>query len=148
MPIMDDVSAKLMEAMKSKDADRTSALRMIRAALLEAAKSGKGPLNDTMAVETIQRVRKQRAEAADEYVKAGRPDLATKERAEMVVAEEFLPKTADEQQTLTWVREAIAATSAVSKKEIGKVMGALMKAHKGEMDAGLARRLAESELTD
>jgi uncharacterized protein YqeY len=61
------------------------------------------------------------------------------------VIQTFLPQLADEATTRRWVEEAIAASGASSQKEIGKVMGALMKAHKGEMDGNVARRIA-SEL--
>ena len=60
--------------------------------------------------------------------------------------EEFLPRLADEDATRAWVREAIAATGAAQPGDVGKVMGALMKAHKGEVDGQLARRLAQELL--
>ena len=60
--------------------------------------------------------------------------------------EEFLPRLADEATTRAWVEEAIAASGATSAKELGKVMGALMKAHKGDVDGDLARRIAAERL--
>lgn len=148
MPITKQISDQLTEAMKARDTARTSALRMLRAALLETEKSGKGPLTDEMAIQVIQRVKKQRQEAADLYLHAGRKEQAEAELAEIRIADEFLPRCADEEQTHAWVREAIAATGATSRKELGKVMGALMKAHKAELDASVARAMLEKELGD
>lgn len=146
MSISERVQERLKEAMKARDAARTSALRMARAALLEEAKSGRGELDDVAAVAVLRRVAKQREEAAQAYEAAGRPELAAMERAEIGVIDEFLPRMADEATTLAWVREAIQATGATSTRELGKVMGHVMKAHKAEVDAGVARALAEREL--
>ncbi|MFI5321195.1 MAG: GatB/YqeY domain-containing protein, partial [Myxococcota bacterium] len=76
----------------------------------------------------------------------GREEMAAAERAELAVLQAFLPSLADEATTARWVDEAIAASGAASAKEIGKVMGALMKAHKGEMDGNLARAIAAKKL--
>ena len=119
---------------------------MIRAALLEEEKSGRGEVGDDRAIEVLRRIRKQREESALLYDQAKRPDLAAAEREEIGVVDEFLPKVADEATSLGWVREAIAATGAREIREVGKVMGALMKAHRGEVDPGLCRTLAEREL--
>jgi uncharacterized protein YqeY len=72
--------------------------------------------------------------------------MADAERAELVVINAFLPQLADEATTRAWVAEAIAATKASSVKEVGKVMGAVMKAHKGDVDGALVKRLAEALL--
>jgi uncharacterized protein len=146
MTIHDDVRSRLTEAMWARDVPRTGALRMIRAALLEEEKSGRGEVGDDRAIEVLRRIRKQREESALLYDQAKRPDLAAAEREEIGVVDEFLPKVADEATSLGWVREAIAATGAREIREVGKVMGALMKAPRGEVDPGLCRTLAEQEL--
>lgn len=144
--IVERVSEDLKNAMKAKDADRTRALRMIRAAFIEAEKAGQGAVTDERAVEALRRIRKQRVESAEAYRAGGRPELADAEEAEMRVIDEYLPRLADRDQTLVWVREAISATGATSQKEVGKVMGAVMKAHKAEVDAALVKELATAEL--
>ncbi len=150
MSLDQDVQRALTAAMKARDAARVSALRMLRAALLEESKRGKELTDekqaDERAVAVIRRVAKQRAEAAEAYEQAGRADLAALERAEISIAEAFLPSLADASTTATWVQEAIVATGASSPRELGRVMGALMKAHRGELDARLARQLVEQEL--
>ncbi len=140
------VQSDLKQAMKDRDEDRVRALRMIRAALIEASKEGSGEVSEDRAMDTLRRIRKQRVESAEQYRAGGRPELAEAEEAEMRVIDAYLPKLADAEQTRAWVTEAIAAVGATSKKEVGKVTGAVMKAHKGDVDAGLAKSIAESIL--
>ena len=143
MSMVEDVSAKLKDALRAKDAPRLAALRSIRAAFLnEMKKDGADDLADEVCVGLLRRLEKQRGESIEAFDKAGRTEQAAAERAELAVIQEFLPSLADEAQTRAWVEEAIAASGASSPKELGKVMGALMKAHKGEVDGNLARRLA------
>lgn len=146
MSLTEQITADLKTSMLARDAARTSALRMIRAAFIELEKDGKGPVTEERCVETLRRLKKQREEAIAAYLVAGREDSAASERFEMTLIEGYLPKLADEATTLAWVREAIAAAGATSAKEVGKAMGALMKAHKSDVDATLARTLLQSEL--
>jgi hypothetical protein len=143
MPIFDDVSAGLKQAMKGRDEVRTATLRMIRAAfLVETKKDGSATLTDEACVAVLRRLEKQRQESIEAYESAGRADRAAAERAELAVVQGFLPRLADEATTRGWVQAAIASTGASSARELGKVMGAVMKDHKGEVDGNLARRLA------
>ena len=141
--IADRVTAELKASMKARDKDRTGALRMVRAAFIEAAKEkgADGAVSDDKAVTLLRRLKKQRVEAAEQYAAGGREDLAVKERAEADIIDAFLPQLADEAQTRIWVEEAVAASGASSMKEMGKAMGALMRAHKADVDGGLARKI-------
>jgi len=143
MAIFDDVSAQMKDAMKAKDEARLAALRGIRAAFLtECKKDNRTTLADDVAVALLRKLEKQRQESIDAFTAAGRADRADAERAELAVIQAFLPQLADEATTRRWVEEAIAASGAASAKEMGKVMGALMKAHKGEVDGNRARAIA------
>ncbi len=146
MGLVEQVSSDLKAAMLAKDTVRTGGLRMIRAAFIELDKEGKGPVTDERCIERLKTMKKQRIDSIDSYVKGGREDLAEVERAELAIIEGFLPKVADEAQTLVWVQEAVAASGATTAKEMGKVMGLLMKAHKDDVDAGLARALITKAL--
>lgn len=146
MSLVDQIAADLKQSMLARDAARTTGIRMIRAAFIEAEKEGKGALTDERCLESLRRLKKQREDSIQSYVAAGRADLAETERAELAIIDGYLPKLADEATTLGWVREAIAASGASSAKEMGKVMGVLMKAHKADIDGGLARTLIEREL--
>jgi uncharacterized protein YqeY len=143
MGMVEDVSARMTAAMKAKDAPRTAALRNIRAAfLVEMKKDGSTTLSDEACVAVLRRLEKQRRESIEAFEAAKRPDRAAEERAELGVIEEFLPKLADAARTRAWVQEAIAASGASKPGDLGRVMGALMKAHKGEVDGTLARQIA------
>jgi uncharacterized protein YqeY len=147
MGLVETVSAQMTAAMKARDSARTSALRNIRAAFLhEMKRDGATTLGDEVAVAVLRRLEKQRRESIEAFESAGRPERAADERSELAVIEEFLPKLADEATTRRWVDEAIAASGAGQPGDVGRVMGALMKAHKGEVDAALARTLAAERL--
>jgi uncharacterized protein YqeY len=140
---VETVTAQLKDAMKAKDAARLGALRNIRAAfLVEMKKDGSETLDDATSIAVLRRLAKQRQESIEAFTQANRPERVAEEQAELRVIEEFLPRLADEATTRAWVQEAIAASGAGSAKELGKVMGVLMKAHKGDVDGDLARKLA------
>jgi uncharacterized protein YqeY len=142
MPILDTVGDQLKAAMRAQDKPRLAALRNIRAAFLTAMKEdGSESLSDEVCIAVLRRLAKQRQESVEAFESGGRPEMAAAERAELALIESFLPRLADEATTRGWVREAISATGASSPKELGKVMGALMKAHKDDLDGNLARRL-------
>lgn len=143
MGLVETVTAQMKDAMKAKDAARLSALRNIRAAFLtEMKKDGSETLDDAVSIHLLRKLAKQRQESIDAFTQANRPERVAEERAELGVIEEFLPRLADEATTRGWVAAAIAASGASNAKELGKVMGALMKAHKGDVDGDLARRIA------
>jgi uncharacterized protein len=146
MTIAETIVTQLTQAMKAREVARTSALRMVRAALIDEGKKTGEEVDDVQATAVLRRLRKQRDESATAYEQAGRTDLAELERAEAAIIDTFLPQLADEDTTRAWVLEAIATTGASSPGEMGKAMGALMKAHRGELDARLARGILEREL--
>jgi uncharacterized protein YqeY len=147
MGLVEQVSEQMKQAQKQKDAARLAALRNIRAAfLLEMKKDGAQTLDDATAQAALRRLAKQREESIEAFAKAGRADRADAERAEMAVIESFLPRLADEATTRVWVQAAIAETGAASARDLGKVMGALMKSHKSDVDGKLARELAAALL--
>ena len=146
MGIFDEATRGMQAAMKAKDEVRLTALRAIRAAfLLEMKKDNATTLSDEVCIGVLRKLEKQRHESIEAFEAAGRAERAATERAELAVIESFLPRLADEATTRAWVQEAIAASGATGARELGKVMGALMKVHKGEVDGNLARKLA-SEL--
>jgi uncharacterized protein YqeY len=143
MGLLDDITAQLPDAMRAKDTTRLSALRSARAAFLtEMKKDGAESLSDEACIATLRRLAKQRNESIEAFEAAGRPERVAEERAELAVLEEFLPKLADEDTTRAWVEAAIASSGASAPGDLGRVMGALMKEHKGDVDGGVARRIA------
>jgi len=143
MAIFDEVSKQMTAAMRAKDAPRLAALRGMRAAFqLELKREGAQTLSDDACVAVLRRLAKQRKESIDAFESAKRADRADAERAELAVIDSFLPSLADETQTRSWVEAAIAETGAAAPGDVGRVMGAVMKAHKGEVDGVLAKKLA------
>lgn len=147
MPIADQVTEQMKQAMKARDERRLAALRSMRSAFLnEMKKDGSSSVSDAVCEGLLRKLEKQRKESIEAFTNAGREELAAAERAELAVIQEFVPKLADEAKTRDWISAAIAQSGATGSKDVGKVMGALMKAHKGEIDGDLARRLAQEML--
>lgn len=144
MGFVERVAEEMKQAQKARDAARLAALRNIRAAFLtEMKKDGAETLDDATATAVLRRLAKQREESIEAFDRGGRADRADAERAEKAVIESFLPRLADEATTRGWVEAAIAETGASGARDMGRVMGALMKAHKSDVDARLAREIAE-----
>jgi hypothetical protein len=147
MPIAEDVTGQIKIAMKAKDAVRLAALRSMRTAFLnEMKKDGSDSVSDEVCEGLLRKLEKQRKESIEAFSKGGREELADVERAELAVIQEFLPQLADADRTREWVEAAIAESGASGPKDLGKVMGALMKAHKAEVDGTLAREIAQTLL--
>lgn len=138
MSLKERIVKDMTAAMKSRDAERTSTLRMVKAALTNREIEKGGELDEAESVKTLQTLVKQRRDSAEQYEKAGRAELAEKERAEIEVIEEYLPQAASREEIERAVAEAITETGASSMKE----MGAVMKA----VQSRLAGRSADNRL--
>ena len=148
MSIFDDVSSQMKDAQRAKDKLRLGTLRSVRAGfLIELKKDNSETLSDDACFAILRRLEKQRKESIEAFEAGGREEMAANESAELAVLQEFLPSLADEALTKTWVEEAIAASGAAAPGDMGKVMGALMKAHKGDVDGNLARKVAQELLS-
>jgi len=126
MSLKDKITGDMTAAMKSKDANRLSVLRMAKAALMnEANKRGADyELTDEEITKVLQTLVKQRKDSIDQYEKAGRSELAEKEQTELAVLEDYLPQSATMEEIESAVAEAISETGASSIKEMGAVMKA------------------------
>jgi uncharacterized protein len=124
MSLKERIVKDMTAAMKSKEAARLSTLRMVKAAVQNREIEKGEPLTDEELVKALQSLVKQRRDSVEQYEKAGRAELAEKERAEIVVIEEYLPQAATREEIERAVAEAIAETGASSMKEMGAVMKA------------------------
>lgn len=120
------LNADLKAAMKAQDAAKTSALRMAKAALVNRAIDKGGPLDDAEAVKVLQGLVKQREDSVFQYRKANRPDLVSREEAEIAVLRAYLPAEIPESEIEAAVEKAMAETGAASSKDVGKVIKAAM----------------------
>ena len=126
MGLTDKVNADIAAAMKAKDAARLSALRMVKAAIMNKGVEKGRDLEDAEVVQVITSLVKQRRDSIEQFSKAGRSDLVDKETAEIAVLNEFLPPAATPEEVDAAVAAAIAETGATSVKDVGKVMKAVM----------------------
>ena len=140
----------LKAAMKSGDAPRTSTLRMILARLkdadIAARPKGIAAVPDDEVLGVLRGMVKSRRESVELYRQGGRPELAAKEEAEIVVIEGFLPAQMDEAGLARAVDAAVAETGAAGPKDMGRVMAALKAAHGAALDLGRATPLVKARL--
>ncbi len=151
MGIKDQIDRNLKEAMKSGEKNRLNAIRAIRAALLEKEVSirvgGKAELSNEQELEVLMSLAKKRKDSIQQYVDAGREDLAGTERAELAVIETYLPAPLSDEEIRAVVDRIVTETGASSMKDMGRVMGAAMKALKGKADGGKVQQLVRSALS-
>jgi len=132
--LRDRLDEELKAAMRSSDAMRRDALRMVLAAVQRAEKEGKHRLADDEMLGVLTRELKVRHESLDTFRAGGRPDLATKEEAAIAVVSEFMPQPLSEAELRALVDQAIADTGATSPRDMGKVMGWLSPKTRGRAD--------------
>jgi uncharacterized protein YqeY len=137
----DHLNEALKEAMLAKDKLRTSTLRLVLAAIKDRdialrAEDGGAVLDDSGILALLAKMVKQREESAATYEAAGRMELAERERSEIGVIKEFLPKPLTDAEIDTAIRHAMDETGAASIRDMGKVMGALKARYAGRMDFG------------
>jgi len=125
MPLIDQVQQEMVAAMKSGDAARLSALRMLKAALMKQKVDSPKPIDEAAEMQVLKNLIKQRIDAADMYRKAGRTESAEKEEAEKVLLESYLPAGASEEEVDAAIAAAMAETGATSIKQMGVVMKAV-----------------------
>src|ERR1043165_2362894 len=126
MSLKERIVKDMTAAMKSREAARLSTLRMVKAAVQNREIEKGEPLTDDETAKLLQSLVKQRRDSVEQYEKAGREELAEKERAEIAVIEEYLPQAASREEIERAVEEAVAETGAASLKEMGSVMKAAL----------------------
>lgn len=151
MDIRTRITAELKDAMKNKEVEKLSTLRLINAAIKDKDIAKRGQSEDAGVTEAdvtaiLGRMVKQRNESARAYEEGGRLDLAERERAEILVIQTFLPKQLDSDETRAAVLAAISETGASSIRDIGKVMGALKSKYTGQMDFGEVGPMVKDQL--
>jgi hypothetical protein len=130
------VNQHMIAAMKSRDAERTGTLRLIKTALKNKSIDKRAPLTQAEGEQTLASMIKQRRDSIDQFTKGNRPELAAKEASEITVIEEFLPKALDEAGVAALVSAAIAELAASLGHNPGpKDMGAAMKAVQSKLQA-------------
>ena len=146
--ITERIQVEMVKAMKEKDADTLSTVRMLKAALMEAktAKPKDATLSREEEIEILQRYVKKRRETIETNAKVGRADLNPAEEREIAVTQRFLPALLPEDKLAEIVKAAIASTGAAGPKDMGKVIGAVMALVKGQAEGGTVSKLVKAAL--
>src|SRR6185436_12108700 len=130
MAMLDRLYQDMKEAMKAGEKLRLETLRMTISQLKKEAMDSGKDLGEAEEIAILQRAVKQRREAAEQYVKGGRQDLATKENSEAEIIQAYLPRQLSDAELEAAVQEAVADTGAAGGKDMGKVMGRLLGKYK------------------
>lgn len=150
MALRDQLNDAIKGAMKAKEMARLSTLRMVNAAIkdrdIAARGEGKDAVGDSDVLALLGKMVKQRQESARAYDEGDRIELAEKERAEIAVIEEFLPRQMSEDEVQEAVEAAIAEVGAETLRDMGKVMGVLKGKYTGQMDFGAAGPMVKAVL--
>ncbi|MEX3315881.1 GatB/YqeY domain-containing protein [Sulfitobacter sp. PS-8MA] len=152
MSLRTRISDALKQAMKDKAADRLSTLRLINAAIKDKDIAARAQGNDDGVSEAevlaiLSKMAKQRQESARAYEEGGRLDLAEREREEVEVIEEFLPRQLSVTETAAAVDAAVDEIGATSIRDMGKVMGLLKERYTGQMDFGAVGPVIKARLS-
>lgn len=139
--------ADIVAAMKARDTATATALRTMDAAIQRASLDANKPIDEALVVAAIRKAVKNLSDARAEFEKGGRADLVTANSVEIAVLEKYLPKALDPARLDAIVGEVIASTGATSRKEMGKVIGALkQRPEAGQIDFGAASKLVAARL--
>ena len=148
--IRDDVKAAQIAAMKAGDKDSRNAISLMQAAIKNRdieARTGKAPADDdTLVVEVLQKMVKQRRESIEMYVKGGRQELADAEAKEVEVIERFLPTMLSDAETTAAIEAIKAEIGAAGMKDMGRVIAELKARHGAQLDMAKASGLVKAAL--
>jgi len=134
MSLKDRIGEDMKSAMRARDAERLSAIRMLVAAIRQKEIDERIELDDAQTIAVVDRLSKQRRDSIAQYEQAGRDDLAARERFELDVLSGYLPQQMSDDEIAAEIDAAIRATSAAGAKDIGKVMGVLKPRLAGRAD--------------
>jgi uncharacterized protein YqeY len=150
MTLLETLNETLRQAIKDKDIGTANVVRMIKTKLSErtTAKGFSGAVDDTLLLDVIGAYRKQLQKALGEFERVGERGLeqAAQLRAEIAFCERYLPKSMDRARLRALVQERLRALGITDTKQVGKVVGDVMKTHKGQVEASDVKRIAEELL--
>ncbi|MDT9025461.1 MULTISPECIES: GatB/YqeY domain-containing protein [Rossellomorea] len=148
MSLLNRLNDDMKQAMKNKEKEKLSVIRMLKASLQnEAIKHGKQELSEDEELTVLSREVKQRKDSLQEFQNAGREDLVEKIQTELTYVEIYMPKQLSEEEVSAIVQQTVAEVGATSKADMGKVMGAIMPKLKGKADGALVNKLVLQHLS-
>ncbi len=147
MSLMDRLNEDMKQAMRAKDKDKLSVIRMVKASLQnEAIQLGVDTLQEENELSILSRELKQRNDSLKEFKNAGREDLVEKLEKEIEILTVYLPEQLTEEELEEIVKETISEVNATSKKDFGKVMGKIMPKVKGKADGSIVQKIVQQHL--
>jgi len=144
--VLDTLLADIKAAMKSRDQEALGALRMLHAQIKDATTNAGKEITDGDIATVVAKALKQRADSVEQFRAAGRNDLADKEQREMDLFRKYQPQQLERPEIEELVRKIIAETGAQGKKDMGKVMQALMPLVKGKSDGKIVNEIVQAQL--
>ena len=144
--LMDRLKEDLKTAMRAREMEKLSTLRMLTASLKNQAIEVRRELNDEDVIDVLTKEAKKRRQAADAYEEAGRAELAEKEARELEWIQAYLPKQLTDEEVGAMIDEIIAEQGIESRRQMGQVMGAVMPRIKGRFDGGRVKDLVLARL--
>jgi len=146
MSLKNRIGEDMKAAMRAREADRLSAIRMLLAAIKQREVDERIELDDAQVTAVVDKLCKQRRDSIEQYDRAGRQDLADRERAEIEVLSAYLPKQASEAEVAAEIDAAIAAVGAAGPQDMGKVMGVLKQKLAGRADLSAVSGMVRARL--
>ena len=148
MSLLERLNKDMIQAMKNKEKDKLTTIRMVKSSLQnEAIKLGKQELSQEEELTVLSRELKQRKDSLQEFEKAGRQDLVEKLRIEITHVEQYLPQQLSEDELKEIISQTVAEMGATSKADMGKVMAAIIPKVKGKADGSLVNKLVQQHLS-
>ncbi|MFD6439204.1 GatB/YqeY domain-containing protein [Peribacillus sp. NPDC060186] len=147
MSLLERLNNDMKQAMKNKEKDKLSVIRMLKASIQNEALKLRQDLTDNEELTVLSRELKQRKDSLQEFENAGRSDLVDKVRTELVYVEAYMPEQLSEEEISKIVKQTIEEVNATSKADMGRVMGALMPKVKGKADGSLVNKLVQQHLS-
>ena len=150
MTLIEQIQKHIIEAMKARDEQRLSTLRMVKAALKNREIEKMSPLDDKESQQVLSTLIKQRKDSIEQFLKGGRQEMADKEAAEIRLIETYLPKAAGEEEIVAGVRAVIAEMGSPTIKDMGTVMKNVMARFAGagmRVDGKVVSDAVKKELT-
>ena len=146
MSLMESIANDLISALKAGQKEKLLILRMVKSAIKNSEIEKGDPLNDDEVLAVLRTFAKRAKDSIEQFSQAGRKELAEKEKAELAVIEEYLPKQLGEDDLRGMIKDAIQEQGAVGMKDMGKVMKALMVKAKGQVDGKVANNIVKEML--
>ena len=145
--LVSQIKQAMKDAMRAKEKERLATIRMIQAEFKRVEVDERIEVDDARALVILDKMAKQRRDAAKQYLDADRPELADKEKAEIAVLQEFLPSQLSETEISSIINDAMTSTGASSMQDMGKLMAEVKPKVQGRADMGLVSKLVKAKLS-